>query len=442
MFGLFIKSWLLSTKGNVGMIFALSAIPLLGATTGVLEIGSLMRDRQVLQSAADAGALAAATRLTMISDTSGRTGAADFAVSTAQQVIATSTRSLLQTTFRAEVDSTHQSVTVYGQADHKALLGFMGFGDRIVNAEATASTLVSVPLCILQTGTGNKGGAAGPPESPPPAGTSAPAGPAGQPGGPELKGGLSLNDSSRIRATGCAVHANQNIKVGGSAMLQASRTQAVGAISGAISPTGFSGSMPIEDPFASMDLKAPTVCEGKPEKVEQKTAGTVYLAPGVHCEHFKIEKDAVLFLQPGEHYFMDHLEAKDGATIEGDDVVLIFGDTKVINFADHAAVRLTARKTGSFAGFLIVTSRENHEKFVIASNKVSELLGTIYIPNAELDIETGGSVAQDSAWSIIVADRLVLRKSPSLVINSQYIGSGVPVPDGVGPGAGTAVLTH
>lgn len=442
MFGLFIKNWALSTRGNVGMIFALSAIPLLGATTGVLEIGSLMRDRQILQSAADAGALAAATRLTMINDTSGRTGAAEYAVSTAQEVIATSGRSTLQTIFRAEVDSSHKSITVYGQADHRALLGFLGFGDQIVNAEATASTLITVPLCILQTGTGNKGGPTGPPVAPTPGGPSAPAGPAGQPGGPALQGGLSLNDSSRITATGCAVHANQNIKVGGSAMLQASRAQAVGAISGAVSPAGFAGSMSIEDPFARMNLKAPTVCEGKPEKVEQKTAGTVYLAPGVHCEHFKIEKNAVLFLQPGEHYFMDHLEAKDGATIEGDDVVLIFGDTKVINFADHAAVSLTARKSGSFAGFLIVTSRENHEKFVIASNRVSELLGTIYIPNAELDIETGGSVAQDSAWSIIVADRLVLRKNPSLVINSQYIGSGVPVPDGVGPSAGNALLTR
>jgi len=433
-----IQRWKKCCAGNVTLIMALSALPLLGATTGVIEVGMMLNEKQSLQNAVDMGALAAATRLSVANDTSGRTGAVLFATTTADQAFDNGKRE--KASFSARIDTASSSITVSGTYLHRTLFGVIGLGDQTLYAEATATSLVSVPLCILQTGTGNKGGPEGPPAPTLPAGAPAPTGPAGAPGGPELKGGLSLNDSARIRATGCAVHANQNIKVGSSAALQASRTQAVGTISGTVSPAGFTGTMPIDDPFASMDVEAPTVCEGKPEKVEQKTAGTVYLAPGVHCEHFKIEKNAVLHLEPGEHYFMDHLEAMDGATIEGDDVVLIFGDDKVINFADHAAVRLKARRTGPFAGFLIVTSRGNHEKFVIASNNVSELLGTIYIPNAELNIETAGSVAEDSAWSIIVADRLVLRKNPSLVINSQYIGSGVPVPNGVGPGQNNATL--
>ena len=96
-------------------------------------------------------------------------------------------------------------------------------------------------------------------------------------------------------------------------------------------------------------------------------------------------------------------------------------------------VKLGASRSGPFSGFLIVTTRDNTEKFTIASDRVSKLLGTIYIPNAELDVETAGSVGQDSAWSIIVASSIQLKQNPNLVINTGYVGSGVPVPDGVGP---------
>ncbi|MGA9659610.1 MAG: hypothetical protein WBQ60_10980 [Asticcacaulis sp.] len=80
--------------------------------------------------------------------------------------------------------------------------------------------------------------------------------------------------------------------------------------------------------------------------------------------------------------------------------------------------------------------------FTIASGNVSQLLGTIYIPEANLVIDTPGQVAQDSAWSVIVAKRLTLRKNPVLVINNNYVGSGVPVPEGVGPMKAAPRLTQ
>ena len=57
-------------------------------------------------------------------------------------------------------------------------------------------------------------------------------------------------------------------------------------------------------------------------------------------------------------------------------------------------------------------------------------------------IRTTGNVAQDSAWSVIVASTLTLRENPVLVINTGYAGSGVPVPAGVGPSASPLRLTR
>ncbi len=387
-------------RGNVTVISALCAVPVLLTVFGVIELGNASNDRAKLQDAVDAGALAGAGRLS-IASTTNDLGPTDTAVAVAQQAVANAKISS-EVVYNAAIGANRESVTLEAVADHKALVGFMGFGDQKIIVRATAETLGSTPLCILQTGAGSKTG-------------------------------ITVDNTARIRATGCAIHANSDITVKSSAMIQATRTQAVGKVAGPVSPAGNSGALAVPDPFADMNLVPPTDCVGKAAKVKEQKGTVLSLAPGVHCEQYKIEQDATLILEPGEHYFMDDLDAQDNAVIRGDDVVLIFGSTKKINFADKASVQLAARKAGPFAGFLIVTTRDNTEKFTIASDHVSKLLGTIYIPNAELDIETAGNVAQDSAWSIIVANTLSLTQNPVLVINTAYAGSGVPVPDGVGP---------
>jgi Flp pilus assembly protein TadG len=394
-------------RGNVTVMVALCAIPLLVLTFGALDMGMAAHERSLLQNAVDSGALAGASQLTVAGNTGGQQSIEVTATGVAHQALMDAGVTS-EADFTVSLDSASSAVTVNGQVRHQVLAGFLSYGDQTLKAHATAETLASVPLCILQTG----------------------------------EGGITVKDTSRIHATGCGVHANQNIKVAQGAMIQSSRTQAVGTISGPVSPAGNMGALSIADPFAMMNLKPPIDCAGKPETIKEEKGTTLILPPGVHCEHYKIDKDATLILQPGDHYFMDDLEAHENAVIQGDDIALIFGSTKKINFADRAVVRLGARRHGPFAGFLIVTTRDNHQRFTIASDHVSKLLGTIYIPEAELDIETAGNVAQDSAWSIIVADTLYLEKGPVLVINANYAGSGVPVPEGVGPGRNQPILSR
>lgn len=401
------KGFRANENGNVTIIAALCAVPLLLAAFGAIDLMQASGAHATLQAAVDAGALAGAGRLSM-AHSSGNNSISDTAGRIAQQTLNTA-HATDPVTFTVTVADDGSAVTVLGVASHKPLIGFLGNESQTISATATAESLGSVPLCILQTGTTI---------------------------------GITLNNTARIRATGCAIHANQDIKVASSGMIQADRTQAVGKISGPVSPAGNAGAMPIPDPFAAVDLTPPTDCVGKVKKIKQAKGTTEYLAPGVHCEEYIMDKDSILILQPGEHYFMDNLSAKSNAIIRGDDVVLIFGSTQKIDFGDNASVQISARRSGPLAGFLITTTRANHEKFSIASDHVSKLLGTIYIPNATLQISTAGNVAQDSAWSIIVADSLQLAQGPNLVINNNYGGSGVPVPDGVGPHRNAPVLSR
>jgi Flp pilus assembly protein TadG len=392
-------------RGNVAMTFALSAVPVVMAVTGALEFYTISNTRSLLQEAVDTGALAGAGKLAIASyDTVGEVTAT--ATATAQKNVSGAPNPGAFH-FQVLVDETAGTVTVNGTADHKSLAAITGIGDTAVKATATAEALQKTPLCVLQTS----------------------------------GSGIELANNSQLRAPGCLIHANTDINVLDQGSITAERIQAAGTVTGTTYPKGNSGALVIPDPFAGMALNPTTLCKlnvgvaiGAVPLLNDTT-----LPAGVHCLPVLVVGSARLHLQPGDHYFMGGLTMSQNSMLTGNDVALIFGPLNVFNFADKADIRLTARKAGPFAGFLIATTRENQKTFTIGSDNAGQLLGTIYIPNATLEVTSQGSVAEDSDWSIIVAKAVRLKNGPTLVINNNYVGSGVPVPAGVGPSNGTVL---
>jgi Flp pilus assembly protein TadG len=397
-------------RGNIGLIAALAAVPLTGLAMYALSMTEVTSMRAKMQAAADAGALAGASELSVATRvTSGIEETAETLALTSFPSQATGGSRTERPVFDATADRTEGFVTVKGtySMPRAAMFG----GPIPINVTATAESLQSMPLCVLQTD--------------------------------ELgSNGLKVDDQAVIRAPGCLVHANTNIAVGNSARIEAGLVQAVGTASGPIMPSGNTGALPIPDPFAALNYAPRFACPpGMPDIVYDKPV-KLTLPPITNCANVTLTGDVDITLAPGDHYFMGKLEIKGRAKIRGTDVAMIFGSDDSFSFNDNVEVRLSARRSGPLAGFLFLTTRDNDEKFVIASDQVRELLGTIYIPNAELEIATKASVAEDSAWSVIVAKTLTLKENPILVINKNYVASGVPVPKGVGPSNGAPRLTE
>jgi len=61
------------------------------------------------------------------------------------------------------------------------------------------------------------------------------------------------------------------------------------------------------------------------------------------------------------------------------------------------------------------------------------LLGTIYMPKGRLIIDANKPIADKSAYTVLVVQRIDLHSGPNLILNSDYSASDVPVPPGVGP---------
>jgi len=395
-------------RGNVALIFALAFPALVLITVGAVDLHAVQSSRARLQDIAEAAALSGANELGLAIDD-------NVAVERAQGFVRAN---LEQWASPPDVEPT---ITVFPRGKQRVIqvlldghapsffANMLPPGGWRFRAEARAVAVGITPLCVLVSG-----GA-----------------------GSKM---LNIKDSGRLSAPQCLVHSNRDILVEGGS-IAAFQVQAVTSARGVISPAPGTDAAPIQDPFRDLTIDGTQSCPEDKVKEDIKT-GVLRIGPGIHCGGFKMAGDSVLLLEPGEHWFLGgHLEVKENARLQGDNVVLFFDKKSKFDFKDHARVNLDGRKTGAFAGMVMVATRENTQDFIITSDNVETLLGVIYVPSAQLIVEGGrADVARDSAWTVIVARSLQLKGAPSLIINANYDTSDVPVPDGVGPRDGGSRL--
>jgi hypothetical protein len=414
--GTFLQQWRDSRSGGVALISAFAIPPIALLVCGAIDFASVVSDKGAFQNVADATALQAALQIG-VSDPVGISARDDeFA---RKQLSELSSRTTYSVATDIASDNSSVTVTISGVRT-SFFINMLPPGGWRLAGRAKAASLARTPLCVLSSGQ-------------------------------DSLSSIKMDGTSLLTAADCLIQSNQDIAATQSAWMKAQVIQSSGLASGNLSPTPQAGAPAIADPFTNLDLNQPAglnltdplgiVCLPLDQIL---AAGLHTLAPGVHCGNIQVAKDTTLVLQPGEHYFLkSKLQLKSNAVISGDDVVLVFDDKSQFQFQDNAQVSLSGRKSGPLAGFVVATTRKNTSTFEISSDSARKLLGTIYIPSAKL-LVTGGNdkVADQSAWTVIVAKAIEMHGGPNLVVNANYAGSTVPVPHGVGPGAEGARLVR
>jgi hypothetical protein len=142
-------------------------------------------------------------------------------------------------------------------------------------------------------------------------------------------------------------------------------------------------------------------------------------------------------LNPGVYVIKDGaLAVNSGATLQGQYVgFYLTGAASTLTWDATSHISLTAPKDGLLSGMLIYEDLASPllRQHTISSDDARTLLGTIYLPQGLLLIGSSKLVADLSAYTIIVARKLKVQGTASLILNSQYNSSDIPVPLGVGP---------
>lgn len=199
------------------------------------------------------------------------------------------------------------------------------------------------------------------------------------------------------------------------------------------------------------------------------------LSPGVYCKGLTIEGTARVTLNPGVYVFRDGpLTVRQNAEFSGQGVTLVFtGKKSYFRFLDNSLIRISAPTGGVSAGMLLWEARtfqpglnswknggcggggddddddggpnncgppvpgtappKKTNEHHINSDRARELTGTIYLRNGLLLIDSRRPVADQSPFTVMVVNKLDLYDGPNLMLNSNYSGASVPVPQGLGP---------
>jgi Flp pilus assembly protein TadG len=405
-------------KGNFATTLAVLAPIFGGLIAGGVDFIAFNNQKSELQSAADGAALAAVNEAAL------KGWNHTVASSVAGSYMAANMRGAMNTDkyykIDASVDVANREITVSVQQDHYPFFFASMFPSPQIDVSATATAAGSTNICVIGLD-------------------------------PNRSGTVGLNDSAVLSAPECAVYSN-SAATDGIAAIKWSRMTAelacsAGGYKGAASRYGSSPPLTdcpaIEDPLSSRP--APFVsnyCDGDGLVLKSKKGSTT-LSPGVYCNGLTIKSKANVTLEPGIYVIKDGpLTLSANASMVGDGVGFYFtGDDARFSLESGSIVDLKAAKSGKLAGLLFYQEHGSaEENFVLRSNKASMLLGTIYLPNGNFIIDTNSKVADESAYTAIVARTLTLKRKPNVVLNTNYDATDVPVPDGVGPQDGAPRL--
>jgi hypothetical protein len=222
----------------------------------------------------------------------------------------------------------------------------------------------------------------------------------------------------------------------------------------------------MEDPLASRTPPSDSACSFTDTVIRDRTQ---LLRPGVYCNGLKITDGAEVTLAKGTYIIKDGpLIVDRGGTLQGTDVAIYLkGRGANLTFATASTISLSAPKDGPLAGILIFDDPTGAPALAIPpfplpipmlgallggasgpprehkilSDNARMLLGTIYMPKGRLIIDATKPIADRSAYTVLVVQRVDLHNGPNLVLNSVYSATEVPVPKGVGP-IGQVSLTN
>ncbi|MGH6631128.1 MAG: hypothetical protein ACREB3_15485 [Burkholderiales bacterium] len=257
---------------------------------------------------------------------------------------------------------------------------------------------------------------------------------------PLVPPGVQLWHEARLTAEDCDVYSNTDLPTGmivkDRATLEANLICVTGGYIAlnprSVRPEPITDCPPFEDPLAARAAPKVGGCDHLDLVIlNQKRT----LEPGVYCGGLTILGKSKVTLNPGVYIIHNGLlKVAGSASMTGENVAFyLSGLATVMYFDSGSTIDLTAPKNGPLAGILFFEDRKAPPLRVhrIGSNNARNLLGTIYLPLGILLVDANAPVADNSAYTAIVARSLQLREGPNLVLHGDYQLTDVPVPDGL-----------
>lgn len=390
--------------GGIAMIFALM-LPVLMAVLGLCaDYFNLVLIRTELQAAVDSAAIAGARKM-VLSGVKKKDIDASVSAYLKEAVDTHNGGYVFETT--ANTKDFTISVTV-NQQWTPFFAHFISAGITPVKVKAKAKLVGTANVCILALH-------------------------------PSASASVYLSMLARVEAHDCAIYVNSKdsaaIRLDLLGSLKAGLICSAGGTFGLLShfePPPTTDCPVLKDPLAQLPEPGGGGCDHEDIVISK---GTVKLSPGIYCGGLTINGTAKVSFEPGTYVIRDGpFTVTDKASVQSKGTgFFLQGKYAVINFRKNSTIELSGQETGPMAGLLFFEDRAAplERTHLINSANARQLTGTIYLPRGKLVIDPNAPVAADSAYTAIVARKVQMTEGPTLVLNSNYDQTLVPVPDGI-----------
>ncbi len=461
-----LKRSYLDESGQVAVITALAAVPLLAMTSAALDFSTLTKERAKLSSALDAAVLAAANNNAITREQKDDYAEAHFRANYTGDILVDLTPSV--TTQRVRLEANGELALTFG--------GIIGMKNPQIS-EASAATLAnenticlmalnetssesilfdggisySSPACSVQANSSHESALTARSAQPPMAQSFCAVGGAVGAFEPYVKGECkpiedpylnmalpSIPDRCNKKLSDFIVFKDQSGAAAAERMRSA-REARLAAARAAFAATG-SLNQAIDaffsyerDPIFDTDL-GQTI-----EISRNRTGNDVNVLPGTFCGGLTIDGINVDFL-PGEYIIKDGpLSFINGAEAVAEDVTFILsGSGAVLNIQSQSSLNLKARADGPRKGLAVMEAIDasapgnrtiEEQTSLIAEGGSLQVLGTVYLPNQTLEIlgknTSIGSMAPSTSF---IADKLHISGGygSRMVIEVDHVEADMP----------------
>lgn len=446
-------------SGQFALIFALSLPLIVGLAGFALDYSFWVAQKANIRAAADAAAVAAARQMMVGNATSGQVQAIAAATVNAN-ILAPKGMGGKHSTASAIIENGTAVAVTVTQDKASYFTRSLGIDIGTLEARSSARIVGGTKICVVTL-----------------SGSSSEA--------------LAFGASAKLTGEDCGIYVNSGnaaaVTIGANAQVTASVLCSAGGIEKAggnirLNTSVLTDCPSMPDPLASRDNLLPPVppCLPLPPptpgvalgrdtnfQVNQLVfmSGRHKLPPGRYCIDVVISSDAKVELEPERNYFFGRkLEVSGNAEFYGPANALIFHSRdSFFEFADNAKIDISAPTTGNTAGMLIwqprvyretgvnlclnpgvygpnVCSNNGYLRFKISANRANRLVGVIYLAQGSLYAAASRPIADQSPWTAIVAAEFELRYGPTVVLNTKYSQSNVPVPPSLSSNKATAKI--
>ncbi len=391
-----------NASASTAVAFTLTLPALMGAAGIAIDFSIYNMKQTKLQAAADQSAVAAAKELAVVNTS--ETSIAEVADSLARAIL-THGNVTVDAAVGAKKDTVKVTIT---EKWTPFFAHFIGAGVTPVVARATAKLAGAANICVLALNS-----------------TNAKA--------------IHMDKRAKLEANGCGVYSNSNhsesIRLDQDSTMTAALICSVGGAksrTSAIKPAVTTDCVVLPDPLSSRKAPAAGTCTANKFKLD---SGSAVLDPGTYCGGITITGTATATFRRGDYIISDgNFEISGDAVVKSNNAAFYLkGEKTQLKFIENTTIEMTGGLTGDMAGLLFFEDRSVSIGRIHRLNSANarKLTGTIYLPNGKLRVDPNNAVAQDSAFTAIIANQVEMDEGPTLVLNSDYGATDVPAPEGV-----------